>query len=310
MKRPRKTIDPNLTSAILTLFTCIGLPCASMNLEPPTTDQTIQAELRASLDPASQAMLDSQSGPLAAKIFTILPTSPELTFEPCHFRVLLLRRLRLPTCRCRQPLDPLGDHRAACPRSGALRTRASGMERAAARICREAGASVRMNVLVRDLNTHTTQHDDRRIEVIANGLPLWNGCQLAVDTTLVSPSTAAGQPRRHQGSTAAAALRIARRAKARTYPELTGAGRARLVMLGIETGGRWSEEAVTFIRLLAKWQTTKRHQPHRLYVDRLLWLGLPAGQLSSPPLPCGLSRAVSSCCPPRPRPTWMVLRPP
>ena len=45
--------------------------------------------------------------------------------------------------------------------------------------------------------------------------------------------------------------RIARRAKARTYPELTGAGRARLVVLGIETGGRWSEEAVTFIRLLA-----------------------------------------------------------
>ena len=222
-----------------------------------TTDQAIQAELRASLDPASQAMLDSQPGPLAAKIFTILPTSPGLTFEPCHFRVLLHRRLRLPlaytaaTCRCRQPLGPLGDHRAACPRSGALRTRASGMERAAARICREAGATVSTNVLVRDLNTHTTQHDDRRIEVIANGLPLWNGCQLAVDTTLVSPLTAAGQPRRHQGSTAAAALRIARRAKARTYPELTGAGRARLVVLGIEIGGRWSEETVTFIRRLA-----------------------------------------------------------
>ena len=124
-------------------------------------------------------------------------------------------------------------------------------EWAAARICREAGATVSTNVLVRDLNIHTTQHDDRRIEVIANGLPLWNGCQIAVDTTLVSPSTAAGQPRRHQGSTAAAALRIARRAKTRTYPELTGAGRARLVVLGIEIGGRWSEEAVTFIRLLA-----------------------------------------------------------
>ena len=30
-----------------------------------------------------------------------------------------------------------------------------------------------------------------------------------------------------------------------------GAGRARLVVLGIEIGGRWSEETVTFIRLLA-----------------------------------------------------------
>ena len=129
------------------------------------------------------------------------------------------------------------------------------MERTAARICREAGGTVSTNVLVRDLNTHTTRHDDRRIEVIANGLPLWNGSQLAVDTTLVSPLTSAGQPRRHQGRTAAAALHIARRAKARTYPELTGAGRARLVVLGVEVGGRWSEEAVTFIRLLANHET-------------------------------------------------------
>ena len=34
MKRSRKTTGPNLTSAILTLSTWIGLPCAYMNLEP------------------------------------------------------------------------------------------------------------------------------------------------------------------------------------------------------------------------------------------------------------------------------------
>ena len=36
--------------------------------------------------------------------------------------------------------------------------------------------------------------DDRRIEVVANGLPMWHGAQLAVDATLVSPVTRAGEP--------------------------------------------------------------------------------------------------------------------
>ena len=40
------------------------------------------------------------------------------------------------------------------------------------------------------------RQDERRIEVIANGLALWGGSQLAVDTTLVSPLTSAGGPRR------------------------------------------------------------------------------------------------------------------
>ena len=108
------------------------------------------------------------------------------------------------------------------------------------------------NVLVRDLNTGATRHDERRIEVIANGLPLWNGSQLAVDTTLVSLLTSTGQPRRHQGQCQGAALRLARRAKERTYPELLGHGRSRLVVLGLEIGGRWSRESTTVIKLLAQ----------------------------------------------------------
>ena len=44
-------------------------------------------------------------------------------FPSDHLCALLLRRLRLPfalsarSCRCRRPLDPLGDHRAACARA-------------------------------------------------------------------------------------------------------------------------------------------------------------------------------------------------
>ena len=102
-------------------------------------------------------------------------------WNPRCFRALLLRRLRLPLpltaarCRCHQPHDAFGDHLAACPRSGVLRSRGGPLERAAARVCREAGATVAMHALVRDLNVVPVRQDERRIEVIANGLPLWGG---------------------------------------------------------------------------------------------------------------------------------------
>ena len=69
------------------------------------------------------------------------------------------------------------------------------LERAAARVCREAGARVTTNTRLSDLNLdHINRHDDRRIEVITNGLPLWGGARLAVDTTVVSPLTSSSQP--------------------------------------------------------------------------------------------------------------------
>ena len=37
-----------------------------------------------------------------------------------------------------------------------------------------------------------------------------------------------------------------------TYPELERARRCRLVVFGLEVGGRWAPEAATFIRLLAR----------------------------------------------------------
>ena len=59
-------------------------------------------------------------------------------------------------------------------------------------------------------------------------------------------------PRRDSGRTAGAALRVAERAKARTYPELARGRRCRLVVLGLEVGGRWSPQAAEFVRLLAR----------------------------------------------------------
>ena len=193
----------------------------------------------------------------------LLHKQPEFSLDFPLFRAVLLRRLRLPfpltaaRCRCGQPPDAYGNHLEACPRSGVLRSRGGPLERAAARVCREAGATVAMHVLVRFLNVVPVRQDERRIEVIANGLPLWGGMQLAVDTTLVSPLTAAGMPRRDSGRTAGAALRLAERAKARIlYPELACGRRCRLDVLGLEIGGRWSPQAAEFVRLLAPEQRT------------------------------------------------------
>ena len=140
------------------------------------------------LTPASRALLLSQAGP-----------RDDVTIPSALFRVLLLRRLRLPLplaprrCSCRGQLDPSGDHRAACATSGVLPTRALPLELTVARVCREAGARVARNVRLADMNVDVPVADARRIEVVANGLPLWHRSQLALDATIVSPLTRLGE---------------------------------------------------------------------------------------------------------------------
>ena len=85
-------------------------------------------------------------------MFTVLPTNPDFIVPCAQFRVLLLRRLRMPLplaprmCACRGQLDPLGDHRAACANSGVLASRALPIERALARVCQEAVRLADMNL--------------------------------------------------------------------------------------------------------------------------------------------------------------------
>ena len=73
-----------------------------------------------------RAMLRSQSGPGSGLAFSSVPASAALRIDSHHFRVLFLRRLRLPlppvsrTCWCGRLLDPFGHHRAACSRAGVL----------------------------------------------------------------------------------------------------------------------------------------------------------------------------------------------
>ena len=101
-------------------------------------------------------------------------------------------------------------------------------------------------MFVRDLDlAEFNRFDARRLEVVADGLPLCGGAQLAIDTTMVSPLHRDGKARSGTAQTDGKVLDEARKRKERTYPEIAGeGGRARLVVLGAEVGGRWSQETV------------------------------------------------------------------
>ena len=92
---------------------------------------SFEASLQPRLDPASQALLASQHGPHASRSFTTIPYNIDTQYPTHLFRILVLRRLRLPIpltarhCRCRRTLDTYGDHRAACTQSGILRNRST-----------------------------------------------------------------------------------------------------------------------------------------------------------------------------------------
>ena len=97
------------------------------------------------MGPRERALVRSQAGAGAGLALTVAPTSHLTRIPPHLFRVVLLRRLRLPfplslhACRCGRQIDQFGHHRAACARAGVLGRRGFALESAAGRICREAG---------------------------------------------------------------------------------------------------------------------------------------------------------------------------
>ena len=155
-------------------------------------------------------------------------------------------------CLCRRSLDLLGDHRAACSNAGVLGARGAVLERAVARMVREAGATVGWNVMLRDLNLDEPVLDERRIEIVANGLPIWHGSQVAIDTTMVSPLHQNGIARPRADQIGGIAIQIMSSRKRHKYRAITQARRCRFVVFGVEVGGRWGEEALDLLRRLAR----------------------------------------------------------
>ena len=135
---------------------------------------------------------------------------------------------------CGGRVDLLGRHRAACPRTGRLRSRAQGTERSLARVCREAGAIVRCNTKLRDMNVHVPAQDERAIEVLASGFPLHHGAQFAVDITLRS---ALGRACPNASQESGAVLTRAREDKEAKYHELLSSERCCLVVVALVAGG-------------------------------------------------------------------------
>ena len=107
--------------------------------------------------------------------------------------------------------------------------------------------------MVRNLDIVQGNTDSRRLEVVAEGLSLFGGVQLALDATMVSAHHGDGTPLRKADTCSGVALKHARKRKEDRYPELCGmGGRAKLVVIAGEVGGRWSREAQIFLQCLAQ----------------------------------------------------------
>ena len=108
-------------------------------------------------------------------------------------------------------------------------------------------------MFLRDMDLGVPVGDARRLEVVVDGLPVRGGAQLAVDTTLECALREDGRPRRRAAELDGVALQAAERKKVTTYPELVGPrSRAKLIVLAVEVGGRWSEQTRVFLSQLAR----------------------------------------------------------
>ena len=121
---------------------------------------------------------------------------------------------------------------------GSGRGRGYSLECAAAGVWRRAPEFQRM--FLGDLALDTVQAGGEMLEVVADGLPLFRGAQIATNTT--------GVTKEKRRATAQEMRR-----KARTYPKLCRRhSRVRLVVYAAEVGGKWSHEAADFLEHLAK----------------------------------------------------------
>ena len=169
----------------------------------------------------------------------------------------MLERMRLPLqvseahCECGLPLDVQLRHPRGLSTVRKVDVQSTGLLNGLARVCLEVGATVRFNAMLRDMNIAVAATDHRAIEVLASGLPLQHGVQLAVDITIPCAHTAQSRACPNAATTNGAVLQAASAEKATKYAELLHGDRCRLVVVGVEMGGRWSNEAMQFIAELA-----------------------------------------------------------
>ena len=241
----------------------------------------------------ARALVRSQGGPITGRALAATPSCHLTRIESHLFRVVLLRRLRqrLPlsarSCRCGRPLDAFGHHRAACARAGVLGLRGFAVESVVARICREGGGRVRTNIMLRDLDMELTwempggsKSSWMVCPCTGDGNLLWTPRWLGFCTPMVNPCE---ELQTKMGC--ALSLLVA----GKKDPELVGRrGRATLVVLAGEVGGRWSGETISFLNQFAKARARSESILMRKRVEqawRLRWASM---------LSCVAARAVAS----------------
>ena len=148
----------------------------------------------------------------------------------CSNTVLFARVERSAGGRDRQPV-------CACCSSPCFATGVKGTDHVG--VHSQLDTTEERKVMVRDLDISPPQNSDgRRLEVVAEGLTSFGGCQFALNATLVSPLHGDGTHRRGADIIGGTALGEARKDKVRIYPELCrGNGRALLVVIVGEVGG-------------------------------------------------------------------------
>ena len=135
---------------------------------------------------ADQAHLRSHSGPGASEVLCCAPTKPEFQMQPDVFRTVILERLRLPLDMRRVRGQPWPSPSCIAPGHGRLRSGAVVRRGHLPECVEKKGQWYTENVKLRDMNTTMPVNDAREIEVVASGLPLFHGAQIAVDVTLRS----------------------------------------------------------------------------------------------------------------------------
>ena len=200
----------------------------------PVEARHLRYSVRPQLTDTEAALVRSKTGPMVSAALTAIPHKKEFRLAPQPFRILLLRRPFLPVWSSPQrPWPPPCSMRES--RGSGASWLGPGERRST---CMSRGRTTCSSERPTDLHEFN-QLDGRRVEVVVvDGLPLWNGAQLAIDTTMVSPVRSDGTARAGTATINGKALDVARAQKARRYPELSEEhGRACLVVLGTAVGG-------------------------------------------------------------------------
>ena len=104
-----------------------------------------------------------------------------------------------------------------------------------------------------DMKLRIDHRDRRHVEFAVFGLPFWGGIPLLCDVTQGSPLKVDGSPHPKACTVPGGAIERGEKRKPQQYREAWQArGRVKLLTLACETGGRWSDQCVDFVRMLAK----------------------------------------------------------